>query len=83
MGADDEHVEWRVAVTADKPGRSVTVDIDQLDTGAWAPSLAIGPAGIVADHWTWLTTGEAREVAARLTAAADAADMRNGGRRDE
>jgi hypothetical protein len=57
----------------------VTVDIDRLETGAWSPSLSIDPAGGIGgqDHWTWLTPDEARKVAAMLTEAANAADVRS------
>src|ERR687897_1117284 len=59
-----EEIKWRLDVTADKPGRAVTVDIDRVETGAWSPSLSIDPAGGIGgeDHWTWLTVDEAREV---------------------
>ncbi|HYB30219.1 MAG TPA: hypothetical protein VEF89_26680 [Solirubrobacteraceae bacterium] len=74
--------EFRIAVEADEPGRTVAVSIDEpmetispklglIECGPLKVVLTLG--GIVGDEErTWLYADEARKVAEALSRAADA-----------
>lgn len=73
--------EFRIAVEADEPGRTVSVSIDEpvetispklglSESGPLKVVLSVG--GIIGEEeWTWLDADEARKVAEALNRAAD------------
>jgi len=75
------HFEFRIAVEADEPGRTVSVSINEpmetispklglIECGQLKVVLTVG--GIFGEEeWTWLYPHEAREVAEALNRAAD------------
>ena len=73
--------EFRIAVEADEPGRTVSVSIDEpvetisprlglSESGPLKVVLTVG--GIIGEEeWAWLDADEARKVAEALSRAAD------------
>lgn len=70
-----------VTVTADKPGRVVAVDSETTEDGQALLTLRLNAQGGLGqeDSWTWLTSDEARKIAAALVRAADQLDAARGG----
>ena len=73
--------EFRIAVEADEPGRTVSVTVERLKETI-SPRLGLiesGPLKVVLtvggligeEEWTWLYAHEARKVAEALNRAAD------------